>query len=329
MLADKPYMGWSSWSLESTNFPGYGGENWLTEANVLKQADVVAAKLKPHGYNYVNVDAGWNVDNGKNVFDGYGRPIADAKKFPDGMKYVGDQLHKKGLKFGLYLAVGLYIDAYNDGKTPVYGAPGCTTKDLVYPDLRKTSGWDNVSYQMNWSSPCSQKYIDSVANELASWGVDFLKVDGVGPGSVQGDAAHDNIPDVQAWHKALQATGRPIQLTLSWSLSHPKVGHLEAERQRLAGRHGRRVLLRHPRHLEQLRQGALERRRAVDPRRRSRPLEQPRLPRRRRRRHGRPDRHRTAELRDASGRSSPHRCTPVTTSPSSTRTACRCSPTTT
>jgi chitodextrinase len=223
VLADKPYMGWSSWSLESTNFPGYGGENWLTESNVLKQADVVASKLKPHGYNYVNVDAGWNVDNGTNKFDAYGRPIADVKKFPDGMKYVGDQLHKKGLKFGLYLAVGLYIDAYNDGKTPIYGAPGCTTKDIVYPDLRKTSGWDNVSYQMNWSSPCSQKYIDSVANELASWGVDFLKVDGVGPGSVQGDAAHNNIPDVQAWHKALQATGRPIQLTLSWSLSHPQV----------------------------------------------------------------------------------------------------------
>jgi hypothetical protein len=222
-LADKPYMGWSSWSLESTNFPGYGGEQWLTESHVLQQADVVAAKLKPHGYDYVNVDAGWNVDNGKNVFDSYGRPIADTKKFPHGMKYVGDQLHQKGLKFGLYLAVGLYIDAYNDGKTPVYGAPGCTTKDLVYPDLRKTSGWDNVSYQMDWSSPCSQKYIDSVADELASWGVDFLKVDGVGPGSFQGDAAHDNVPDVQAWHSALQATGRPIQLTLSWALNHDKV----------------------------------------------------------------------------------------------------------
>jgi hypothetical protein len=220
VLAAKPYMGWSSWSLESTNFPGYGGENWLTESNVLKQADVVASKLKPHGYDYVNVDAGWNVDNGKNVFDQYGRPIADTKKFPHGMKYIGDQLHAKGLKFGLYLAVGLYMDAYNNGTTPIYGAPGCTTKDIVYPDLRKTSGWDNVSYQMNWSSPCSQKYIDSIADELASWGVDFLKVDGVGPGSFQGDAAHDNVPDVQAWHSALQATGRPIQLTLSWALSH-------------------------------------------------------------------------------------------------------------
>ncbi|MFI1096893.1 fibronectin type III domain-containing protein [Streptomyces sp. NPDC020917] len=221
-LAAKPYMGWSSWSLESTNFPGYGGENWLTESHVLQQADLVAAKLKPRGYEYVNVDAGWNVDNGTNVSDAYARPTADLKKFPHGMKYVADQLHAKGLKFGLYLAVGLYIDAYDGGTTPIYGAPGCTTKDIVYPDLRRTSGWDDVSYQLNFASPCTTKYIQSEADELASWGVDFLKIDGVGPGSSQGDAAHDNIPDVQAWHQALQATGRPIQLTLSWSLSHKK-----------------------------------------------------------------------------------------------------------
>jgi Alpha galactosidase A/Alpha galactosidase C-terminal beta sandwich domain/Carbohydrate binding module (family 35)/Fibronectin type III domain len=219
-LADNPYMGWSSWSLESTNYPGVntsGSASWLTEAHVKQQADVLSSKLKSHGYDYVNVDAGW-----LGGFDGYGRPLPNATTFPDGLKGLGDYVHGKGLKLGAYLAVGLYFDAYNDGKTPIYGAPGCTTKDIVYPDLRKTSGWDNVSYQMDFSSPCAQKYIDSVADELAGWGVDFLKVDGVGPGSNQGDAAHDNIPDVRAWHSALQRAGRPIQLTLSWSLSHPQ-----------------------------------------------------------------------------------------------------------
>ncbi|MFE0330508.1 fibronectin type III domain-containing protein [Streptomyces sp. NPDC003753] len=219
-VAAKPYMGYSTWSLESTNFPGYGGEKWLTESHVLQQADVLASKLKSHGYEYVNVDAGWNVDDGKNVADDYARPTADLKKFPHGMKYVGDYLHRKGLKFGLYLAVGLYMDYYNDGRTPIHNAPGCTTKDIVYPDLRKTSGWDNVSYQLNFASPCTTQYIQSVADELAGWGVDFLKIDGVGPGSFQGDDAHNNVPDIQAWHTALQNTGRPIQFVLSWSLSH-------------------------------------------------------------------------------------------------------------
>ncbi|MEU6217871.1 fibronectin type III domain-containing protein [Streptomyces sp. NPDC047022] len=228
VVAAKPYMGYSTWSLESTNFPGYGGENWLTESHVLQQADVLASKLKSHGYDYVNVDAGWNVDNGRNVSDGYARPTADLKKFPHGMKYVGDQLHARGLKFGLYLSVGLYQDYYDNGNAPIHDAPGCTTKDIVYPDLRKTSGWDDVSYQLNFASPCTTKYIQSVADELAGWGVDFLKVDGVGPGSGRGDAAHDNVPDIQAWHTALANTGRPVQFVLSWSLSHNQAGAWKA-----------------------------------------------------------------------------------------------------
>ncbi|GAA3825452.1 alpha-amylase family protein [Streptomyces chiangmaiensis] len=82
IVAATPYMGFSTWSLESTNFPGCGGENWLTESHVLQQADVLASKPKSHGYNYVHVDAGWNVDNGKNVSDDYARPTAGGTTCP-------------------------------------------------------------------------------------------------------------------------------------------------------------------------------------------------------------------------------------------------------
>lgn len=216
VLAQRPYMGWSSWSLESTNDPAVSpnGEAWLTEQHVLAQADVMAAKLKSHGYDYVNIDAGW-----LGGFDAYGRPIPDATKFPDGIRHIADHVHAEGLKLGLYLAVGLYTGAYGNGTTPIYGAPGCHTSDIVYPDLRLTNGW-NMSYQMNFANPCAQAYINSVAEELAGWGVDFLKLDGVGPGSGQNGANHDNTPDVAAWSTALHRTGRQIQFVLSWSLSH-------------------------------------------------------------------------------------------------------------
>jgi hypothetical protein len=218
-LAAKPYMGWSSWSLESTNYPGVnptGGASWLTEAHVLQQADVLAAKLKSHGYEYVNIDAGW-----AGGFDGYGRPLANTKTFPDGIKYVADYVHHKGLKLGSYLAVGLDPGAYNGGNTPIYDTTNCHTRDIVYPDLRKTNGWD-AAYKIDYSSPCAQAYVDSVADVLAGWGVDFLKLDGVGPGSFQGGDNHDNTQDVAAWSTALKQTGRPIQFVISWSLSHTK-----------------------------------------------------------------------------------------------------------
>jgi hypothetical protein len=219
-VAAKPYMGWSSWSLQSTNYPGYnleGGGSFINEKNILTQANALATKLKPYGYEYVNVDAGW-----QNGGDEYGRPVANTHRFPRGMKALGDDIHKLGLKFGIYTVVGLGMDVYRDGNTPIYNAPGCFTRDIVYPDLRTTNGWD-MSYKINYASPCAQKYAESVANLFASWGVDFIKMDGVGPGSWKGapdDPNHNNTEDVETWWRAVQNSGRPMQYVLSWSLSH-------------------------------------------------------------------------------------------------------------
>ena len=219
-VAAKPYMGWSSWSLQSTNYPGVnpdGPGSFISEQNILTQAQALATKLKPYGYEYINVDAGWQ-DGG----DEYGRPVAMAKRFPRGMKAVGDDIHKLGLKFGIYTTVGLGTDVYRDGNTPIYDAPGCFTRDIVYPDLRKTNGWD-AAYKINYESPCAQKYADSIAKLFASWGVDFIKMDGVGPGSWKGapdDPNHNNTEDIEAWWRAVQNAGRPMMYTLSWSLSH-------------------------------------------------------------------------------------------------------------
>jgi hypothetical protein len=216
-LAQKPYLGWSSWSLESTNYPGVnpsGSESWLTEQHVLQQTDVLASKLKGHGYDYVNIDAGW-----LGGYDANGLPTAMASRFPHGMKYVADYIHKKGLKAGIYLAVGLDPLAYGGGANAIKGAPGCTTKDIVYPDLRLTNGWDS-NYKIDYAGPCAQAYANSLADVFADWGYDFLKMDGVGPGSAKGGVNYDNTADVAAWSKALKQTRRPIQYTLSWALSH-------------------------------------------------------------------------------------------------------------
>lgn len=224
-LAAKPYMDWSSWSMQSSKYPGLnpdGDYSYLTEANVLKQTDAMAAKLKKFGYEYVNIDAGWWRDTTwKPGFDEYGRQKADPKRFPSGMKAVADRIHAKGLKAGIYLPVGLEKEAYGDGRTPIWNAEGCTTADIVHGDLRTTNGWDSA-YKLDFTRPCAQKYIDSQARLFADWGYDFLKLDGVGPGSGKSGDQYDNVADVAAWNKAIAATGRPIHLELSWSLD---IGH--------------------------------------------------------------------------------------------------------
>jgi hypothetical protein len=143
-LAAKPYMGWSSWSMQSSKYPGLnptGDYSYLTEKNVLKQADAMAAKLKKYGYSYVNLDAGWWRDQSwKPEFDAYGRQTPDPERFPHGMKSVADHIHAKGLKAGIYLPVGLEKEGYGDGKVPIWNTTDCTTADIVYGDLRTTNG---------------------------------------------------------------------------------------------------------------------------------------------------------------------------------------------
>ncbi|MER5943631.1 CBM35 domain-containing protein [Streptomyces sp. NPDC001928] len=226
-VAAKPYMGWTSWTMQSSKYPGLnpkGDYSYLSEANVTKQTDAMAAKLKKYGYEYVNIDAGWWMDwSWKSQFDEYGRQKADPVRFPSGMKAVADRIHAKGLKAGIYLPVGLEKGAYNDGKNPIWNADGCTTGDIVYDDLRTTNGWDSA-YKIDFSNPCAQKYIDSQAQMFADWGYDFLKLDGVGPGSFKSGDNYNNVADVAAWQKAIDTAGRPIHLELSWSLDY---GHVE------------------------------------------------------------------------------------------------------
>ncbi|MFF4752155.1 alpha-galactosidase D [Streptomyces sp. NPDC002514] len=220
-LAAKPYMGWSSWSMQTSSYPGLnpdGNYSYLTEANVLKQTDALATTLKKYGYDHVNIDAGWWMDNNWTPgYDQYGRQTPDPVRFPRGMKAVADHIHAKGLKAGIYLPVGLEKGGYGDGKLPIWNAPGCTTADIVYPDLRTTNGWDSA-YKLDFDKPCAQKYIDSQAQMLADWGYDFLKLDGVGPGSFKSGDNYNNVADVAAWHRAIADTKRPIHLEISWSL---------------------------------------------------------------------------------------------------------------
>ncbi|NED90228.1 glycoside hydrolase family 27 protein, partial [Streptomyces sp. SID11233] len=63
---------------------------------------------------------------------------------------------------------------------------------------------------IDFGKPGAQEFIDSWAQQFADWGVDYLKLDGVGP---------SKTADVTAWSKALDKTGRPIALNLSASLS--------------------------------------------------------------------------------------------------------------
>ena len=87
-------MGWNSWNTFTWN---------INEQLIRETADaLVETGLKEAGYEYVVVDDCWSLKQR----DADGRLQADPEKFPNGMKAVGDYLHSKGLKFGMYSCAG-------------------------------------------------------------------------------------------------------------------------------------------------------------------------------------------------------------------------------
>jgi hypothetical protein len=185
--------------------------------------DAMAEGLRDYGYTYINLDSGWSASfDWHSNYDQNGRPIPNPERFPRGIKFLADYAHERGLKLGLYAPVGLPMGVFGNDQSnkvnfPVAGPSNCTGLDLVYSDFRTTNGWDS-SYKMDFTNPCSQEFITSIAQQFAEWEIDFFKLDGVGPGSWKSGPNYDNRPDVAAWRMAFDGTGREIIFEISWEL---------------------------------------------------------------------------------------------------------------
>jgi len=196
----RPPMGWSSWS----TFRGK-----VTEALIESQATAMHTTLEKYGYTYVNIDAGWS-----DHIDQYGRNAWNTTKFPDGIPAVAKYVHKLGLKFGIYLVPGIPTAALT-ANSPILGTAYhvADIADTAKPGNTAADG----SALIDYSKPGAMAYVQSQVNLLASWGVDYVKMDFVGPGG--GRVATDNQADIKAWHTAIQRSGRQIHLELSNSLA--------------------------------------------------------------------------------------------------------------
>src|SRR5580658_1387199 len=102
-VARTPPMGWNSWN----KFACKG----LNEKVVRETADAMAANgMKDAGYQFVILDDCWQTGR-----DASGNIVADVERFPSGMKALGDYIHSRGLKFGIYSDAGTMTCAKRPG----------------------------------------------------------------------------------------------------------------------------------------------------------------------------------------------------------------------
>lgn len=143
-LALTPPMGWNSWNTFATD---------INEELIKETADaIVESGLLDAGYEYLVLDDGWMAMKR----DENGRLYGDPERFPNGMKALGDYIHSKGLKFGIYSCAG---------------AETCGG----YPASR------------------GNEYID--ARTFADWGVDYLKYDWCNTAKLNAEGAYTTMRD--------------------------------------------------------------------------------------------------------------------------------------
>lgn len=142
-LAQTPPMGWNSWNKFACE---------VNESTVRRTADaMVSSGMRDAGYQYVVIDDCWHGERDANGFIG-----EDRQRFPSGLKALGDYIHARGLKFGIYSDAGA-----------------------------KTCG----------GRPGSQGHEYQDALTYARWGVDYLKYDWCSSGTRNAEEAYALMAD--------------------------------------------------------------------------------------------------------------------------------------
>ncbi|WP_099467267.1 glycoside hydrolase family 27 protein [Konateibacter massiliensis] len=214
-FAKTPPMGWNSYDYYDTT---------VTEADIKKNADYMAANLLQYGYEYVVADIEWyaydaGTKRDKHQYipfsqfemDEFSRLFPCLDRFPstadgNGFKPLADYIHGLGLKFGIHIMRGIprmaaHMHSAVKGSTQ-------TANEIANP--YNICPWNPDMYGLLPNEEGSQKYYDSLLELYAEWGVDLIKCD---------DICRMDMPsakeEIKMLHKAIEKCGRPIVLSLS------------------------------------------------------------------------------------------------------------------
>jgi alpha-galactosidase len=209
-LALTPPMGWNSYDCFGDN---------VTESEVLTNAQYVAQKLQPFGWDLVVVDYRWYDpeahDNNANArtnaaltMDRFGRLVPAPNRFPsaangNGFRPLADAIHSLGLRFGIHIMRGVPRLACKS-LLPIEGT-SFTAADAADPaDL---CPWCPDMFGVRAKSEAGQAYYDSLLRLYAAWQGGFIKLD---------DASSPyHREEIEAVHRAIDQCGRAIILSLS------------------------------------------------------------------------------------------------------------------
>lgn len=205
-LADTPPMGWNS-------FQSYGV--YLHDKAALANIDAFISKLKPVGYKYFVIDLGWYGEyklkpgtmypaekHATNVkINEFGLLQPSDTYFPNGLQHIIDKCHQNGIKIGLHLMRGIPRKAVLQNTL----IKGTKYRAADIADTSSVCEWNHQNYGIDMSKPGAQEFYNSLINQMAEWGVDFIKYDDIVPFPAE----------VEAVVKAIAQAKKTMVLSLS------------------------------------------------------------------------------------------------------------------
>lgn len=222
--SSRPPLGWNSWDCYGTT---------VTEAEVLANAEFMAAHLLPFGWDTVVVDIDWSDPTARSHgynesaplnMDAHGRLQPDPERFPSsaggaGFAPLAAAVHALGLKFGIHVMRGIPRLA-TAAAAPILGSSGTLATAADVADPHNRCEWNPHMDGLATTHPAAQAYYDSIVALYAGWGVDFIKADDM-LWPYQG-------ADIEAFSLAIERSGRPMGLSLSpgRDLSLTRLDHL-------------------------------------------------------------------------------------------------------
>jgi hypothetical protein len=150
----RPPTIWCSWT-------SYYAE--VKEDDIVRNADWIAANLKPYGFEYVQLDDGY--DRGKQG-EHYWIENWDRAKFPHGPQWLAGYVKSKGLHPGLWLVPNAYagaVDQHPDWY--LRDEQGRIIRDYNTPALDQTN-------------PEVLQFLRKLFTTLRDWGFEYYKFDG-------------------------------------------------------------------------------------------------------------------------------------------------------
>jgi alpha-galactosidase len=179
-------IGWWSWTAY------YFG---LNQGAAITNAEWLAENLKQSGYNYFQIDEGYQYARGE-----YTTP--DANLFPRGMGYVGDAVRRNGLTFGVWTApfeVSERAWVYQNHKDwLLHNAAG----QLIH--IGYVTDHNDPLYVLDTTNPGAQNYLRQTYSTLYNWGIRFIKMDFMDDTAVEGAYYRPNTTALEAQRIGLE-----------------------------------------------------------------------------------------------------------------------------